>query len=90
MILHFSHIGFTDARTFIALEFVSKKDTRRSQEMDRGQGKTASWPTGKDSKAGVAPACGRRRSRLWEVAPDRDGLLEGRAVLERLRLDVEA
>src|SRR3954453_14105219 len=39
MILHFSHIGFTDARTFIALEFVSKKETRRSQELDRGREK---------------------------------------------------
>jgi hypothetical protein len=36
MILHFSHIGFTDARTFIALGFVSKKDSRVPQESGSG------------------------------------------------------
>ena len=55
MILHFSHIGFTDARTFIALEFVSKKDSPRPQEMGRRQKKVASGPTEKDSK-GAPPA----------------------------------
>jgi hypothetical protein len=55
MILHFSHIGFTDARTFIALEFVSEKDSPRPQEMGCRQKKLASRPTEKDSK-GALPA----------------------------------
>jgi hypothetical protein len=38
--LHFSHIGFTDARTFIALEFVSEKEAHRPQESGCGHEKT--------------------------------------------------
>ena len=44
--MHFSHIGFTDARTFIALEFVSEKDACRSQELDGRQKKAAQWAEG--------------------------------------------
>jgi hypothetical protein len=38
--LHFSHIGFTDARTFIALGFVSKREARRPRSRAAGTKKT--------------------------------------------------
>jgi hypothetical protein len=51
--LHFSHIGFTDARTFIALEFVSEKEARRPRSRAAGTKKQASRPTQKDSRASM-------------------------------------
>ena len=96
MILHFSHIGFTDARTFIALEFVSEKESRRPQELGRGQQKSASWPTGKDSKARLATASailpqGRSRGTetvCWKVGRFWNGcgsMLRPEATIELLR-----
>jgi hypothetical protein len=61
--LHFSHIGFTDARTFIALEFVSEKEARRPQESGCGRKKQALRPTEKDSRAFEAAKGGKISSR---------------------------
>src|SRR3954447_23692677 len=46
MILHFSHMGFTDARTFIAPR---NRETYRTTEDRRGSPGDGSAPTGKSS-----------------------------------------
>src|SRR3954469_8066304 len=46
MILHFSHMGFTDARTFIAPR---NRETYRTNEDRRGSPGDGSAPTGKSS-----------------------------------------
>src|SRR3954469_11384061 len=46
MILHFSHMGFTDARTFIAPR---NRETYRTKEDRRGSPGDGSAPTGKSS-----------------------------------------
>src|SRR4029079_6132343 len=46
MILHFSHMGFTDARTFIAPK---NRETYRTKEDRRGSPGDGSAPTGKSS-----------------------------------------
>jgi hypothetical protein len=49
--LHFSHIGFTDARTFIAPRIRIGKGGPPPQELGCGLKKQALRPTEKDSKA---------------------------------------
>src|SRR3954462_10071854 len=46
MLLHFSHMGFTDARTFIAPR---NRETYRTKEDRRGSPGDGSAPTGKSS-----------------------------------------
>src|SRR5690348_11892582 len=53
MILHFSHIGFTEARTFIAPDSYRLQDSRSSQESDGRATRRPRGPTGKDSRAWV-------------------------------------
>jgi hypothetical protein len=57
MILHFSHIGFTEALTFIAPGLVRIQDSGSPQE----SGSRHNWPIGpneKDSKVGTSTADG--------------------------------
>src|SRR5690348_16909921 len=56
MTLHFSHIGMTDARTFIAPVSTRIQDPRSPHESD---GRVRQWPTGpteKDSRDGTSAA----------------------------------
>ena len=50
MILHFSHIGFTEALTFIAPGLVSTTGLCTPQELGKQAQPSATGPTGKDSR----------------------------------------
>src|SRR3954465_12115774 len=74
MILHFSHMGFTDARTFIAPR---NRETYRTNEDRRGSPGDGSAPTGKSSSLlrfclGQMPG----REDAWPVPRNGDSVLE--------------
>jgi hypothetical protein len=61
MTLHFSHIGFTEARTFIAPVSYRKQDSRTPHESDGRREQWPKGPTGKDSR-GACLGAGPRRA----------------------------
>jgi hypothetical protein len=66
MTLHFSHMGFTDARTFIALGFVSKKDACRTPG-DGPQAQRIGHRADQRRIATAPSAAAQGRSRLMET-----------------------
>lgn len=57
MTLHFSHIGLTEARTFIAPVSYRIQDSRTPHESD-GRHNQPTGPTGKDSRGRLPQASG--------------------------------